>query len=80
MRILSCRSSPLAMVSKADESVGKVVSALEEAGVLDNTIILFYSDNGAPTKGVYGNHGSNYPLRDVGIYFPFFSCHWNPSL
>lgn len=53
------------MVSKIDESVGKVVSALEETGMLENTIILFYSDNGAPTVGVYGNAGSNFPLKDV---------------
>lgn len=53
------------MIAKADESVGRVVSALEENGLLENTIILFYSDNGAPTQGIYGNGGSNYPLRDV---------------
>jgi membrane-anchored protein YejM (alkaline phosphatase superfamily) len=73
MRTLLYKSSSTAMVSKADESVGKVVSALEETGVLDNTIILFYSDNGAPTRGTYSNHGSNYPLRDVENSFQFFN-------
>lgn len=53
------------MVSKADESVGKVISALEESGALSNTIIMFYSDNGAPSHGIYANSGSNYPLRSV---------------
>lgn len=41
-----------AMVSKLDESVGKVVKALDENEMLDNTIILFFSDNGAPIMGM----------------------------
>ncbi|CRK98409.1 CLUMA_CG011767, isoform A [Clunio marinus] len=52
-----------AMISKVDEGVGQIVDALKDANILDNTIILFYSDNGAPTVGIYNNHGSNYPLR-----------------
>jgi arylsulfatase A-like enzyme len=34
------------MVETLDEVVGRVVTALDEAGVLDNTIIIFTSDNG----------------------------------
>lgn len=55
------------MVSLLDKSVGKVVTALREKRMLQNSIILFMSDNGAQTQGVHANHGSNYPLRGVGI-------------
>lgn len=41
-----------AMVSKLDESVGKVVKALSDNDMLDNSIILFFSDNGSPIVGM----------------------------
>jgi arylsulfatase A-like enzyme len=56
-----------AMMWKLDESVGKVMAALANRGMLEDTIIVFLSDNGAPTLnvGVWRNWGSNYPLRGV---------------
>jgi Arylsulfatase A and related enzymes len=56
-----------AMVSKLDESVGQIVHTLMETGMLNNSIIIFISDNGAPSVGVFQNWGSNYPLRGVRI-------------
>jgi arylsulfatase A-like enzyme len=55
------------MVSKLDESVGQIVQTLMETGMLNNSIIIFISDNGAPSVGDYQNWGSNYPLRGVRI-------------
>lgn len=55
------------MVSMLDKSVGKVVTILRERRMLNNTIIVFMSDNGSKTSGVHSNHGSNYPLRGVSV-------------
>lgn len=66
------------MVSKLDESVGRVVQALTEKKMLQNTIIVFMSDNGSPsfdssgrsfsgTPGVIPNWGSNFPYRGVSL-------------
>ncbi|KAJ9596974.1 hypothetical protein L9F63_012004, partial [Diploptera punctata] len=59
------RRTYAAMVSKMDESVGKVTSALQNKGMLENSIIVFISDNGAPSVGYFQNWGSNYPLRGM---------------
>ncbi len=44
-----------AMLDNADQNVGKLVAFLESLGELDNTIILFSSDNGGTDAG--GEHG-----------------------
>ncbi len=44
-----------AQVAVVDISVGEVRKALEEKGIADNTIIIYFSDQGGPF--------SNYPLR-----------------
>lgn len=40
-----------AMVQTVDRSTGRIMAALDEMGVLDNTIVLFLSDNGASREG-----------------------------
>lgn len=54
-----------AMVAVIDDSVGRLVEAIQKKGILDNSIIVFISDNGAPVRGVFENSGSNFPLRGV---------------
>ncbi|CAK1546051.1 unnamed protein product [Leptosia nina] len=53
------------IVKHFDSSVGKLVSALSQKGMLENTLIVFVSDNGAPTTGMYNNWGVNLPLRGI---------------
>ena len=48
-----------AVVSCLDEGIGRVLSALEDTGVTDDTIVWFLSDNG----GVEQEGASNDPLR-----------------
>ena len=43
-----------AMVSRMDDHVGQIVAALEANGVLDNTYIVFTSDNGPAAQGSAG--------------------------
>ncbi|XP_075972359.1 arylsulfatase I isoform X2 [Anticarsia gemmatalis] len=54
-----------AMLTKMDESVGKVVASLQSRGLLENSIIVFSTDNGGPAAGFNDNAASNYPLRGV---------------
>ena len=46
------------MIAALDRGVGTVLDAIDEAGIRDDTLVLFFSDNG----GV-GGIGSNFPLR-----------------
>ncbi|KAK9875600.1 hypothetical protein WA026_009402 [Henosepilachna vigintioctopunctata] len=59
------RRTYAAMVSKLDDSVGTIVQALTSKDMLRNSIVVFISDNGAPSVGHLRNWGSNYPLRGV---------------
>jgi arylsulfatase A-like enzyme len=47
-----------AMTEHTDDGVGRLLERIDELGIRDNTMVIFYSDNGGP-------HGmtSNYPLR-----------------
>ena len=48
------------MVTTIDDAVADIVSALDEVGMLDNTVIVFSSDNGGQPNAGGAN---NYPLR-----------------
>jgi arylsulfatase A-like enzyme len=48
------------MVAAMDEAIGQIVTALDEAGLRQNTLIIFSSDNGGPAPGRVTSNG---PLR-----------------
>lgn len=49
------------LVEHLDDGVGKVLTALEENGIADNTIVIFMSDNGGE---VWYNITKNTPLKE----------------
>lgn len=54
-----------AMVASLDQSVGRIVKQLKDSGVAEDTVIVFFSDNGGLTQR-YGRHDGftdNLPLR-----------------
>ena len=54
------RKTYAAMVSAVDDGVGRVLSELEKYKLLENTIVVFLSDNGGITTK---SGSSNFPLR-----------------
>ena len=64
------------LVEHLDDSVGLVVQALKDAGVYDNTIIVFFSDNGGEARrGITSNsplrHGKT-TLYEGGVRVPLY--------
>ncbi|MGI9543906.1 MAG: sulfatase/phosphatase domain-containing protein, partial [Cyclobacteriaceae bacterium] len=43
------------MVESVDESLGRVLAKLDELGLEENTIVIFFSDNGGMSAGNFGN-------------------------
>ena len=47
------------LVKSLDDNVGKILKTIDEAGIADNTLVVFTNDNGGQTK----TGANNYPLR-----------------
>ena len=51
------------MVSAVDDSVGTLLAKLDELGLSDDTVVIFFSDNGGLSTKPKMGPGSNSPLR-----------------
>ncbi|XP_077564469.1 arylsulfatase B-like [Haemaphysalis longicornis] len=57
------RTTYAGMVDSLDQTVGELLEALEKAGMLKDTILVFASDNGGDPYTATANQGYNWPLR-----------------
>lgn len=72
-----------AMLAAMDDGIGRVLRALRDGGIEDDTLIFFFSDNGGPTRA---NASRNTPLRGAkgtmyegGVRVPFV-IQWKRQL
>ena len=72
------------MIRSLDRNIGRVLKALKDQGVDDNTLVIFTSDNGG--ANYIGINGLNDPYRgwkatffDGGVHVPFF-MRWPAGL
>jgi arylsulfatase A-like enzyme len=49
---LRCMEVYAAQIDRMDQGIGRIVAALEETGQLDNTLLIFLSDNGACAEDI----------------------------
>lgn len=63
-----------AQIDAMDQGIGRIVNKLEELGELDNTIILFLSDNGACAEYISG--GPSKELTGKADTFESYRIHW----
>jgi len=77
-----------AMISALDSYVGRLVAVLKTQGLLDNTMIIFTSDNGVHAEGGFDPsyfesskpyRGIKRDLTDGGIHVPFI-VRWDSKL
>ena len=68
------------VIQEADWGIGQILKALEENGILDNTLIIFSSDNG-PLKQKYAApySGTKYVSLEGGHRVPFI-MYWRGTI
>jgi arylsulfatase A-like enzyme len=61
------RQSYAAMISSLDHEVGRIVAELEKKHLRENTIIMFSSDNGGATSGLFAQGAKSNAERDAEV-------------
>ena len=59
-----------AMVDRLDQGLGRVIEALEQREMMDNTLILFIADNGGCAEGMGRKEGIQYKDSDPEVLKP----------
>ena len=63
------------IIHHRDEGIGRVMSALQQAGLLHNTLVAFTSDNGAERfSDNWPLVGGKVDLTEGGIRLPWIAC------
>ena len=68
------RAMNVAFVEHLDDNIGKVMTAMDRAGLAENTIVVFTSDNGGALPYAQSNHpwrGGKQEHYDGGLRVPF---------
>ncbi len=57
-------------VHQMDAILGRIVAVLEQSGAMDNTIVLFTSDNGSPARSGIGTFGATNTVTELYSHVP----------
>ena len=61
------RRTVAGMIACMDDAIGNVTAALDAEGMLDDTLVVFTTDNGGPAANFNKNMASNWPLRGMKV-------------
>ena len=70
------RRTYIAMIAAMDDGIGRILDSLESRGLRDNTIVVFLSDNGCPTRFGFCNPdhpwgSGKFTYLEGGVRVPF---------
>ena len=71
------RAKNVALVEHLDDGIGRVLAALKDSGLAENTIVVFSSDNGGSLPYAQSNapwRGGKQDHYDGGLRVPFMMC------
>lgn len=74
-----CLIGYFAAVTAMDDNVGRILAKLEEENLMEDTLIIFSSDNGfnCGHHGIWGKGNGTFPLNmyDSSVKVPLIMCH-----